>query len=146
MHNSTDQKKYLAAAITCDPKLKMKEQNIKDQYALVEEAAQNGAKLMALPEMSTTGYCWYDRDEISPFVEPIPGPTTETFGKIAKQYDCYIVVGMPEVDEKTNIYYNTAVLIGPQGVIGIHRKTHNYVVKGVGPSRGILDMMCLIHR
>ena len=49
--------KYLAAAITCDPKLKRKEHNLVEQYALVEEAARKGAKLIVLPEMSTTGYC-----------------------------------------------------------------------------------------
>ena len=53
---TTCRTKYLAAAITCDPKLKMKDQNIAEQYALVEEAAKKGAKLIALPEMSTTGY------------------------------------------------------------------------------------------
>ncbi|MEA4894926.1 MAG: nitrilase-related carbon-nitrogen hydrolase [Oscillospiraceae bacterium] len=129
-------KKYLAAAITCDPKLKMKEQNIAEQCALVEEAARNGAKLIALPEMSTTGYCWYDREEIRPYVEPVPGPTTETFGEIAKKYDCWIVVGLPEVDPRTDIYYNTAALIGPGGLVGIHRKTHNYVCEGRWAKQG----------
>lgn len=131
--------KYITAAITCDPKLKMKKQNIEEQYALVEEAAKKGAKLIALPEMSTTGYCWYSREEIAPFVEPIPGPTTETFGKLARQYNCWIVVGLPEVDEKTNIYYNAAVLIGPDGVVGVHRKTHNYVCEGRWAKQGDLD-------
>lgn len=37
---TTCRTKYLAAAITCDPKLKMKDQNIAEQYALVEEAAK----------------------------------------------------------------------------------------------------------
>lgn len=130
--------KYTAAVITCDPKLKMKKQNIAEQCALVEEAAKKGAKLIALPEMSTTGYCWYDRAEVSPFVEPIPGPTTETFGRIAREYQCWIVVGLPEVDEKTGIYYNSAALIGPDGVVGVHRKTHNYVCEGRWAKQGDL--------
>lgn len=130
--------KYKVAAITCDPKLKMKEQNITEQYALVEEAAKNGAKLIVLPEMSTTGYCWYDRSEIAPFVEPIPGPTTEKFGTLAKQYDCWIVVGLPEIDERTGIFYNSGALIGPDGVVGVHRKTHNYVCEGRWAKQGNL--------
>ena len=48
-------RKYLAAAINCDAVLADKEQNLKEQCALVEEAAKKGAKLIALPEMSTTG-------------------------------------------------------------------------------------------
>ena len=136
---TTCRTKYLAAAITFDPKLKMKDQNIAEQYALVEEAAKKGAKLIALPEMSTTGYCWYDREEVRPYVEPIPGPTTEIFEKIAKKYECWIVVGLPEVDEKMNVYYNSAALIGPDGVIGVHRKTHNYVCEGRWAKQGNLD-------
>lgn len=119
--------KYLAAAINCDSVLAGKEQNLKKQCAMVEEAAQNGAKLIALPEMATTGYCWFNREEITPFVETIPGETTTRFAAIAKAYQCWIVVGMPEVDAKTGIYYNSSVLIGPDGIVGVHRKTHSYV-------------------
>lgn len=118
---------YKVASINCDPVLYRKEENIAHQLQLVEEAAKAGAKLIALPEMATTGYCWYDRKEVAPFVETIPGKTTELFGEIAKKYDCYLVVGMPEVDPKTELYYNSAVLIGPEGVIGVHRKTHSYI-------------------
>lgn len=120
-------RKYLAAAINCDAVLADKEQNLKEQCALVEEAAKKGAKLIALPEMSTTGYCWYSREEIAPFVETIPGSTTDCFAAIAAAYQCWIVVGMPEVDARTGVYYNAAVLIGPEGVVGVHRKTHSYV-------------------
>ena len=120
-------KEYKVAAINCEPKMFEKENNLKKQYALVEEAAKNGARLIALPEMATTGYCWYDREEVAPYVEIVPGPTTDLFGKIAKQYGCYIVVGMPEENTKTGAYYNSAVLIGPDGVVGTHRKTHGYI-------------------
>jgi predicted amidohydrolase len=34
---------------------------------------------------------------------------------------------MPEIDPNTSLYYNSAVLIGPEGVIGCHRKTHPYI-------------------
>ena len=119
--------KYKVAGINYDPTMFMKEKNVNDLLEMTEEAAKNDAKLIALPEMGTTGYCWYRREEIRNEVEPIPGPTTEKFSKIAKEYDCYIVVGMPEVDEKTDLYYNSAVLIGPEGVIGVHRKSHLYI-------------------
>ena len=91
--------------------------------------------------MSTTGYCWYDRQEVAPFVEPIPGPTTDHFGRLAKEYDCWIVVGLPEVEESTGIYYNSAALIGPDGVVAVHRKTHNYVCEGRWAKQGNRDHM-----
>ncbi|MTT32189.1 amidohydrolase [Terrilactibacillus sp. BCM23-1] len=115
------------AAIQFEPTMFEKERNIEKLYHLIEEAAENGAKLITTPEMATTGYCWYDREEVEPFVEPIPGPTTESFYELAKRYDCYMVIGMPEVDVTTNLYYNSAVLIGPQGIVGVHRKTHLYI-------------------
>lgn len=120
-------RRYLAAAINCSPVLGNKERNVAEQCTLVEEAAKNGAKLIALPELSTTGYCWYSREEIAPFAEPIPGPTTSRFAEIAAAYQCWIVVGLPEVDVGTGVFYNAAALIGPEGVVGVHRKTHSYV-------------------
>lgn len=119
--------KYKVAALTVDVKLGEVERNVSEQLALVEEAAKNGAKLIATPEMSTTGYCWYNRAEVKPYVETIPGPTTDRFQAIAEKYDCYIIVGMPEVDPKTDIYYNSAAFIGPKGIVGVHRKNHQYI-------------------
>lgn len=88
-----------------------------------------GARLIVTPEMGTTGYCWFDRAEVKPFVETVPGPTTDIFHAIAHKHRCYIVVGMPEVDPASDLYYNTAVLIGPDGVVGRHRKSHPYIAE-----------------
>lgn len=131
--------KYKTASINCDPVLFKKEENIAHQLKLVEEAAKNGAKLIALPEMATTGYCWYNRAEVAPYAETIPGETTDRFAELAKKYDCYIVVGMAEKDAATDLYYNSAALIGPQGVIGCHRKTHSYISEPKWAKQGDLD-------
>jgi len=118
---------YRVAAIQFEPQLGAKQQNVERLLELAETAAQGGARLIVLPEMATTGYCWHDRDEIRPYVEPIPGPTTAAFGELAQQYDCYIVVGMPELAPDTGIFYNSAALIGPHGIAGVYRKTHSFV-------------------
>ncbi|MBC8130291.1 MAG: amidohydrolase [Rhizobiaceae bacterium] len=118
---------YKAAAVQFEPAMFRKEQNIEGLLALVETAVAGGAKLIVTPEMGTTGYCWHDRGEVEPFVEAIPGPTTERFAAVAKARGVHIVVGMPEVDPATELYYNSAVLIGPEGVVGTHRKTHPYI-------------------
>ncbi|MFC7400100.1 nitrilase-related carbon-nitrogen hydrolase [Chelatococcus sp. GCM10030263] len=118
---------YTAAAVQFEPTQFEKERNIEQLVALVEEAAGSGAKLIVTPEMGTTGYCWFDRGEVAPFVEPVPGPTTERFAAVTRKQGVYVVVGMPEVDPATGLYYNTAVLIGPEGVVGRHRKTHPYI-------------------
>ncbi|MGJ4890996.1 nitrilase-related carbon-nitrogen hydrolase [Bradyrhizobium sp. HKCCYLR20261] len=117
---------YKVATVQFEPTLGEKERNIEGLLALCEQAASSGAKLIVTPEMGTTGYCWYDRAEVAPYVEKVPGSTTHRFAALARRHDCYIVIGMPEVDDD-DIYYNSAVLIGPDGVIGRHRKTHPYI-------------------
>ncbi len=83
--------------------------------------------LIVHPELATTGYCWLSREEVAPYVEPVPGPTTDRFQQLAAQYDCYIATSFPEVDPATNVYYNCMVLIGPTGLIGVYRKIHSYI-------------------
>src|SRR5215472_4016293 len=89
--------RYRVAAIQYEPTLGQKEKNVIDLLNLVEEAARHNACLIVLPEMATTGYCWESREEISPLVEPIPGPTTDRFQQLAIRYDCYITVSLAEV-------------------------------------------------
>lgn len=117
---------YRVAAIQFEPVLGAKAENIARLLALVETAAQGGARLIVLPEMATTGCSWHSRDEIRPHVEPIPGPTTDAFSAITREYDCYIVIGMPEVAPQTGCFYNSAALVGPQGFVGVYRKTHHF--------------------
>ncbi|MGJ4942619.1 nitrilase-related carbon-nitrogen hydrolase [Bradyrhizobium sp. HKCCYLS1011] len=117
---------YKVAAVQFEPVMCEKERNITRLLELCEQAAAAGVRLIVTPEMGTTGYCWHDRAEVAPFVEKIPGSTTHRFAAFARRHNCYVVIGMPEVDDD-DIYYNTAVLIGPDGVIGRHRKTHPYI-------------------
>jgi predicted amidohydrolase len=119
--------RYRVAVIQYEPMLGEKEKNIRDLLRLTEEAAQGDARLIVLPEMATTGYCWASREEIAPYTESIPGATTALFQQLAARYNCFIALGMAEVDGATNIYYNSAVLLGPEGLIGTYRKTHAYI-------------------
>jgi predicted amidohydrolase len=118
---------FRVAAIQFEPKLFAKEQNLAALLRLTEEAAAGGAQLIVTPEMATTAYCWASREEVAADVEPVPGPTTERFGEIAARHGCWIVVGMAEVDPETGVYYNSAVLIGPEGPTGLYRKTHAFI-------------------
>lgn len=118
---------YKVAAIQFDPVLGEKDNNISRLLHLTKEAAQHGARLIVHPELATTGYCWLSREEVAPYVEPVPGPTTDRFAQLAAQYDCYIATSLPEVDPATNVYYNCMALIGPAGLIGVYRKIHSYI-------------------
>ncbi len=102
---------------------KEKDKNIAKLLAMNKEAAQKGSQIIVNTELATTGYAFESRKEIAPMAESIPGPTTEAFGRIAKEHGCYICIGMPERDSKTGIFYNSAALLGPTGsVVARYRK------------------------
>jgi predicted amidohydrolase len=132
--------RYRVAAIQYEPIPGEKEKNVAALLHLVEEAAQHNARLIVLPEMGTTGYCWESRTEIAPYVEPIPGLTTDLFQQLSAQYDCYIAISLAEVDPATDVYYNSMALIGPQGLIGTYRKIHSYISEPRWARDGDLDM------
>jgi predicted amidohydrolase len=118
---------YKVAAIQYESTIFQREKNVADLLRMTEEAATNGAKIIVMPEMATTGICFYDRQEASRVVEPIPGPTSDAFGQIARKYRCYIAYGEAEVNPLTDAYYNSSVFVGPEGVVGVYRKTHLFL-------------------
>jgi len=79
--------------------------------------------LLVLPEFFATGYQFVSQDEVADLSEPVPqGETTEFLAGISKEKGLYIAAGLPERDG--DIFYNSAVLTGPEGFIGSYRKTH----------------------
>lgn len=115
------------ATLQFEPTQFQKEKNVARLLELAEEAARGGAQLIVMPEMATTGYCWKNREEVRPYVETIDGASTRAFTELAREFNCYLVYGMPECDPLTDLFYNSAVLVGPEGVVGVHRKTHPYI-------------------
>ncbi|MGD6843127.1 nitrilase-related carbon-nitrogen hydrolase [Bacillus infantis] len=116
-------KPFEVASVQFNPILNERDKNVEELLKVTEEAFKKGARLVVAPEMATTGYYYADRKAIEPFVDTIPGKTTDAFAKLAKKYDSYVVFGMPEVDKKTTLYYNAAALVGPEGYVGKYRKT-----------------------
>ncbi|HSB43631.1 MAG TPA: nitrilase-related carbon-nitrogen hydrolase [Nitrospira sp.] len=95
-------------------------ENLDRISARLDEAA---ADLIVLPELCASGYQFVSRDEVRALAEPIPdGPTTRRLLDIAKRKHLIIVAGLPERAGAS--LYNSAVAVGPQGVIGSYRKTH----------------------
>jgi predicted amidohydrolase len=111
-------RKVRLAAVHHAPRGKSIAENRREFIPLIEEAARQKADLIVLPETLThtnTGRGYVD------CAEPIPGPSTEFFGELAKKHNCYIVPGLLERDGR--LVYNVAVLLGPDGkMIGKYRK------------------------
>jgi predicted amidohydrolase len=89
----------------------------------VLKAADEGADLIVLPELATTGYVFNTREEAFAHSESIhDGATTELLSRLARERNLYVVACIVERDGDR--LFDTAVLIGPAGYIGHYRKTH----------------------
>jgi predicted amidohydrolase len=94
------------------------EDNCRMYEPFIVEAARQKADLVVLGETLTYPGVGKKYHEVA---EPIPGPSTEYFGRLAKKHNVYIVPGLLERDGK--LVYNVAVLIGPDGaIVGKYRK------------------------
>jgi predicted amidohydrolase len=110
------------AVAQIDPKLAEVERNLETCVTRLEEAASDGAQLLVLPECAIPGYMFDSAEEALPFAEEIPGPSTEVLERECRRLGQHVVCGMLERDR--DALYNSAVLIGPDGLIGTYRKTH----------------------
>jgi len=96
--------------------------NLRRVIESIQHAAEQGAQLAAFPECFVSGYN-LTPEEIEARAEPMPGPLTEAVADACRGADIYAMVGSLEKDSSGQCY-NSAVLIGPQGLVSKYRKTH----------------------
>jgi predicted amidohydrolase len=100
-----------------------KKANLRKMEEVTLRAKDQGADIVIFPEMCLTGYVV--RDQLYELAETIPGPATNKIEDLARKTGTYIVFGMPRLSEKTKAtMYNTAVFIGPEGLIGTYNKRY----------------------
>jgi predicted amidohydrolase len=115
--------KIKVALAQISSKRENKEENLHKIEEITMKAKTQKADLVIFPELSLTGYIV--KDQIYELAETIPGPTVKRIEALAKKTGLHIIFGMPEVSEKTKAtLYNTAVLVGPNGLIGKYRKSY----------------------
>jgi N-carbamoylputrescine amidase len=100
-------------------------ENLKKTLALAEQAAKKGAKIICTQELFRSQYfCQAENHDYFKLAEPIPGPSTVAFQKIAKKYKAVIIASLFE-KRASGLYHNTAVIIDADGsLLGIYRKMH----------------------
>jgi predicted amidohydrolase len=103
------------AAVQMEPRLYKEERILEKVCDFLKIAVSEGASLVVFPELCLTGL-------MKATSETVPGPSTEALATEAKEYGVYIVAGLLEKYKEK--FYNTAVLIGPSGIIGKYRKIH----------------------
>lgn len=99
--------------------------NLKKTLALAEKAARQGAQIICTQELFRSQYfCQSEDHDNFKLAEPIPGPSTAAFQKIAKKYKVVIIASLFE-KRASGVYHNTAAVIDADGsLLGIYRKMH----------------------
>src|SRR5258705_6963268 len=105
-------------AMSADP-----DANLKKALAKISEAAAAGAQLVCLPELFRSQYFAQREDpDLFDLAEPVPGPSTDAVGKVAKQAGVAVI---PPVFQRppAGLYHNTPpVLDADPRLVGIYPK------------------------
>jgi N-carbamoylputrescine amidase len=110
----------------------IQQSNTEDRVANITKLEQNirtcaadGSELIIMQELHNGLYfCQTENPEVFELAETIPGPSTESFGKLAKELGVVLVLSLFE-KRTAGLYHNTAVVIEKDGTIaGKYRKMH----------------------
>jgi 5-aminopentanamidase len=91
--------------------------------AAVERAAGQGARIVVLPELASSGYVFHNLAEARSLAEPLDGPTAAEWADLAGRLGITLVGGICERGDD-GLLYNTAVIVGGTRVLAAYRKVH----------------------
>lgn len=109
------------AAVTMRSVVGETSSNLARMGKFVEEAHDQGVKLICFPEMCITGYSI--SEDILQHGQWIPGPAADVVAGMAKAYDMAILAGLAEKMQDGSLSMSHFVA-GPGGIIGVYRKIH----------------------
>jgi N-carbamoylputrescine amidase len=91
----------------------------------IREAAGRGAQIICVQELYRSQYfCREERADLFDLAEPIPGPTSESFTRLAREL-AVVIVGSVFERRTAGVYHNTALVIDADGaLLGLYRKMH----------------------
>jgi N-carbamoylputrescine amidase len=101
------------------------EENLSKAMSGIREAAARGAQIVCLEELFRSPYfCREENHDNFNLAEPIPGPSTEALGKLAKELGVVVIASLFE-RRAAGLYHNTAAVLDADGsLLGIYRKMH----------------------
>jgi predicted amidohydrolase len=124
-------KRIVAAALQLPVEPMAVESNLARAHRLLLETHRRcKASLYVLPESFTTGFTPVGGlSALWKAVDAIPGRLTDTAVQWARELDAYLVFPTYERGERPEIVYNSAALVGPEGLVGVYRKTHPFATE-----------------
>lgn len=96
--------------------------NLSAMRSWVQKTTADGALITVFPECTTTGYCFQSLDEALPYAQSLDGESVRTVHQTCQEFNTQIVFGLLELSE--NRIFNTAVMVGPSGLLASYRKLH----------------------
>jgi len=101
------------------------EANLASAMRHIRQAARSGANVICLPELFRTQYfCQREDLRLFDLAEPIPGPSTQKLGELARELRVVIIASLFE-RRAPGLYHNTAVTLGTDGsILSVYRKMH----------------------
>ncbi|MFZ5830321.1 MAG: carbon-nitrogen hydrolase [Planctomycetota bacterium] len=102
-----------------------REENLARAREMIADAARRGAQVICLPELFLGPYfCQVEDAGLFDLAEPIPGPTTESLGLLARELGVAVVASIFE-RRAAGIYHNSLVVLDERGQpAGLYRKMH----------------------
>ncbi len=99
--------------------------NLRKTLSLAERAARQGAQIICTQELFNSQYFCQSEDHANfKLAEPIPGPSTAAFQKLARKHQVVVIASLFE-KRAAGVYHNTAVIIDADGsLLGTYRKMH----------------------
>jgi len=123
----------LKVAAVCMNAVTDKQINLHKFFSYMEKAASQEVKLVVFPETALQqNPAWginhrptqEELDYLHQSAETIPGESTQRLVKKTQELNIYVIFGMTEKVSDDNNLYNSCVLLGPNGIIGKHRKRY----------------------
>ena len=129
--------KTIIACLQFEPVVGELDTNLQKGLELIEKAADDGADLVILPELSDSGYVFETRDEAYSLAgSATDSATIRTWSDVARKRHLHIVGGFCERHD--DVLYNSAAVVGPDGLIGVYRKNHLWGAENLFFERGNL--------
>jgi predicted amidohydrolase len=113
----------IVAVCQLDPVLGEVTANLRKVETAVTTSAGNGAEVVVLPELVTTGYVFESVEEARGLAERVDGPSLRAITALAAEHDLVIMGGFAELASDDGVY-NSAFLIDRSGVRAVYRKAH----------------------
>jgi predicted amidohydrolase len=147
------QQDILASIVQHEPgDLTQRESNVAYILSRLHQLAAHGSQLVVFPEVGITSFFRHEPGALKTYWEngtiTLDGPELTAIAKAAHALGVHTIVGFAERSAVAGVIYNSAALIGPEGIVGVARKLHMPGLEKLyyTPGKGVEVFECALGR